>query len=173
MTPNGEFGVKNRMRYLMRLAAPGPRANLKGMKTALVLMIGLFGLVGPLTAAPAAAAEEPTEGVIPGITIERKTGAGFLGLQVVDGNFKLTYYDEEKQPVAADHPRALLRWPARYKSGDDRAMLNRAGDGTFLTSPKFVRPPYAFRLFITLIAGEEGEAEDGVNTETYAINFQQ
>lgn len=157
----------------MRLAGFGPRANLSGMKTALVLMIGLFGLVGQMAAAPAAAEEENPEGVIPGITIERKTGAGFLGLQVVDGNFKLTYYDEEKQPVTADHPRALLRWPARYKSGDDRAMLNRAGDGTYLTSPKFVRPPYSFRLFITLIAGEEGEAEDDVATETYAINFQQ
>lgn len=157
----------------MRLAGPGRRANLMGMKTALVLMIGLFGLVGQLAAAPAAVAEEKTEGVIAGVTIERKTGPGFLGLQVVDGNFKLTYYDEEKQPVTADHPRALLRWPARYKSGDDRAMLNRAGDGTFLTSAKFVRPPYSFRLFLTLIAGEEGEAETGVETETYAITFQQ
>lgn len=159
----------------MRLAGPGRRANLMGMKTALVLMIGLFGMVGQMAAAPApaAVAEEKTEGVIPGLTIERKTGAGFLGLQVVDGNFKLTYYDGEKQPVTADHPRALLRWPARYKSGDDRAMLNRAGDGTYLTSPKFVRPPYSFRLFITLIAGEEGGAEGAVETETYAITFQQ
>lgn len=157
----------------MRLAGPGGRIILGRMKTALMFLVGLFGLMGQLVAAPAAAPEVKTEGVIPGITIERKTGTGFLGIQVVEGNFKLTYYDLDKQPVAADHPRALLRWPARHKTGDDRAMLNRSGDGSYLTAPKFVRPPYAFRLFITLIAGEEGESETDVNTETYAITFQQ
>lgn len=144
---------------------------------ALVLWLGLgvavtAGLaVPPATAGKAPAAAAKKEGVIAGQTIKRKVGDGYLGLQVVDGNFKLTYYDKDKLPVAADHPRALLRWPVRYKLGDERLMLNVAGDGTFLTSARFVRPPYNFRLFITLL-GASGDDESGA-TEAYSINFRQ
>lgn len=147
------------------------------MKKALVMGFGLglwvaTGLGAP-PAAPgkAPAAAEKKQGVIAGQIIQRKVGDGFLGLQVVDGNFKLTYYDKDKLPVAADHPRALLRWPVRYKVGDERVMLNQAGDGTFLTSARFIRPPYNFKLYITLL-GASGD-DESASTEAYVINFRQ
>lgn len=115
-------------------------------------------------------AKEKKEGVIPGLTIPRKDGDGFLGIQIVDGKFVLSFYDKHKQPVAGDYERALLRWPVRYKVGDEREMLNATDDGKALTGPKFVRPPYNFQLFITLIASGE---EDSGGTRTYVVPFRQ
>ncbi|MFI5355709.1 MAG: hypothetical protein ACHQ4G_00090 [Opitutales bacterium] len=107
-------------------------------------------------------------GVIEGLTIARSGRPGFLGLQVVDGNFKLSFYDEKKKPVDADFTRALLRWPVRYQPADMRTLLNVAGDGKSLTSGTFVRPPYNFQLFITLLGKEDTD-----KTESYSISFQQ
>lgn len=105
---------------------------------------------------------------IPGITIERREGKGFLGIEVVDYNYKLTFYDQDKKPVAADRPRALLRWASRSKSGDERYMLSVGNDPHALTSPRYVRPPYNFQLFITLL-----DDNPETSTQTYAIRFQQ
>ena len=107
-------------------------------------------------------------GVIEGMTIPRSGHPGFLGLQVVGGNFKLSFYDEKKKPVDADFSRALLRWPVRYQPADMRTMLNVAGDGKSLTSGTFVRPPYGFQLFITLLGKDDAD-----KTESYSVNFQQ
>lgn len=108
--------------------------------------------------------EEPK---IPGITLARAKG-GFLGILVENGKFKLSFYDEKKKPAKADVTRATARWPVQYKTGDERAVLNPDGDGTALTSPKFVRPPYAFKLYLFLFA--EG-SENAV--ENYVIDFRQ
>lgn len=123
---------------------------------------------GKAPAKPDATAEEP-EPVIPGMTIERKTGDGLLGIEIADNNFKLTFYGKDKKPVQADRPRALLRWPVTYKSVDERVILSRGGNGTFLTSPRIIRPPHHFRLYITLL-GNEGEAEE-TDPVTYVVNF--
>lgn len=105
---------------------------------------------------------------IPGITIERHEGRGYLGIEVVDHNYQLTFYDQDKKPTAADYPRALLRWSPRTKSGDERFILNLGDDPHTLTSPRFVRPPYNFQLFITLL-----NDDPEMPTQTYAIRFQQ
>ncbi len=44
--------------------------------------------------------------------------------------------------------------------------MNPAGDGTYLLGAQFVRGPYSFKLFVTLIL-----SEDGARTETYSVDF--
>ena len=51
--------------------------------------------------------EEPK---IPGTVIPRANGT-FLGLEVVGGNFKLSFYDKKKKTMAPDITRASARWP--------------------------------------------------------------
>ncbi len=120
--------------------------------------------------APAKKAEAVPK--IEGMEIAR--GAkGFLGLQLVGGTFKLSCYDMKKKPVAPDVARAMLRWDPKGKVGQERLVLNR--DGMALSSPRPVRPPYVFKLFITLIP--EGAATgDGADAaaaagETIVVDF--
>lgn len=122
-----------------------------------------MGLI-PLSAAESAV-KEP---VIPGLTINRKTGGGYLGLEIVGGVFKLSFYDQAKKPLAVDFPRALLRWDVTYKNVPERLILSAGADGRHLTSPRTVRPPYNFQLFITLISDDTAK-----ESETYVLRFRQ
>ncbi len=111
--------------------------------------------------------KEEEMGVIEGTTIARANGH-FLGLKLESGKYKLTFYDKKKKPEKADVTRAIARWPNLQGPGDNRATLNVAGDGTYLTAPQFVRPPYVFKVFITLLSGEGDQA---VAVENYTIDF--
>ena len=110
--------------------------------------------------------EEPAP--IQGIVVSR--GAlGFLGVEIVDSTFKISFYDAKRKPVKADVTRALLRWDSKARSGSERVMLNLSDDGKSLASPRNIRPPYLFKLFITLLkdaaAGEEAAGE------THVVDF--
>lgn len=123
----------------------------------------------PAAKAPAAKAvkkEEPPP-KIEGITIPR--GKNFLGIQIVNGTFKLSFYDEKKKPVPPDVSRAVLRWDPKYKVGKERLLLGPGEDGKSLSSPKNIRPPYNFKLYITLLK-EASEAEEPAG-ETFVIDF--
>jgi hypothetical protein len=98
-------------------------------------------------------------------------GDRFLGLQVVNGVFKLSFYDAKKKPVPPDVARAVLRWDPKYKVGQERTVLNPGGGINSMTSEKAVRPPYNFKLFITLLK-QATEGEDPVG-ETIVIDFRQ
>ena len=117
--------------------------------------------------APAASDAKPEEPKIPGISISRHKG-GFLGLVVEDGNFKLSFYSEKKQPVPVDVARATARWEGHHSIYDERAVLNPTADGKALISSKFVQPPYVFKLYLTLIP--EGE---NPTVESYTVDFHQ
>jgi len=124
----------------------------------------------PAAKAPAAKTvkkEEPPP-KIEGITIPR--GKNFLGIQIVNGTFKLSFYDEKKKSIPADVSRAVLRWDPKYKVGKERLLLGPSEDGKSLSSPKNIRPPYNFKLYITLLK-EASEAEDPAG-ETFVIDFQ-
>lgn len=112
--------------------------------------------------APTAKKEE-APGVVEGVAIARPNG-GFLGLQVVNGNFILTFYDAKKKKVAPDVTRAALRWPVKYQPGDEHAVLNASG--TALTSSKVVKPPLVFKVFIGLY----NEGSDKA-VESYAVDY--
>ena len=115
--------------------------------------------------------EEPK---IEGIVLTRP-GGGFLGLKLEGGTFKLSFYDMDKKAAPADYPRALARWNPNYKLGSERVMLNQSADGKSLLGGKPVRPPYAFKLYLTLLRAEAATEVDTAapepNTEAYVVDF--
>jgi hypothetical protein len=94
-------------------------------------------------------------GKIDGMTLPR--GTGFLGVQIVNGVFKITNYNAKKKPAAADFTRIVLRWNAPYQKAPERTQLGPTGLGTF-SSEKIVKPPHTFRLSITLFRGDGDDA---------------
>ena len=118
-------------------------------------------------AAPVAPAKQPVELTIPGLTIARTKG-GFLGLVLENSNFKLSFYNDKKEPLPVDVTRATARWPVHYSVYDERAVLTPTADKLALASAKFVRPPYQFKLYLTLLAEGSDTAP-----ESYVIDFHQ
>jgi hypothetical protein len=122
----------------------------------------------PGKAAPAGKkAAEDEMGTIEGTVLNRPNGH-FLGLTLQDGKYKLTFYDKMKKPEKVDVTRATARWPNKHGPGDNRAILNPAGDGTFLMAAQFVRGPHSFKLFLTLLQGDGDEAK---SVESYTVDF--
>ncbi len=102
---------------------------------------------------------------IPGTVITRPNGT-FLGLEVVEGNFKLTFYDKKHKPMAVDVTRGAARWPNPHARGDSRTVLN--GSGTALVGAKPVQPPFTFNVYLTLL---QGEGEEAKVVESYTVEF--
>jgi len=126
----------------------------------------------PAKAAPGKAAPAKPEAKkeeelpkIPGTVIVRPDGTK-LGLEVVGGNFKLTFYDKKHKPRAMDVSRATARWPNPRAPGDNRTVLN--GSGTSLVGAKPVVPPFNFNVYLTLLQGEGDEAKA---VENYTVPF--
>lgn len=153
---------------VVRADTPAPKADAKPASGASSTTAATPG-AKPGTAAPAKKKLEPPPAKIDGLTIERTAG-GFLGLTLVGGNFRLGFYDAKKKPMTPDVDRAALRWPVHYRPADERTVLNLAGDGVSLSSEKIVKPPYNFKLFITLL---KGDSSDDKPAETYSVDFRQ
>lgn len=123
----------------------------------------------PATAAPAKKDEKKKEELpkIPGTVINRPNG-NFLSLEVVGGNFKLTFYDKKHKPMGVDVTRATARWPNTRSAtiAWNRAVLN--GSGTALVGSKPVLPPFTWNVYITLLVGEGDEAKA---VENYTVAF--
>ncbi len=121
----------------------------------------------PTKAAPAKKVEKKAAELpkIPGTVITRSNG-NLLGLEVVGGVFKLTFYDKKHKPMAVDVTRATARWPNPRSPGDNRTVLN--GSGTSLVGQKPVIPPFTFNVFLTLLVGEGEEAKA---VENYTVAF--
>lgn len=120
-------------------------------------------------AAPDKKGQKAPEPKIAGVAVPRGEN-GFMGVEIVDGSFKISFYDAKKAPKAPDVLRAVLRWDPKYKVGQERVVLNPTADGKALSAPKAIRPPYNFKLFITLIK-QAGEAEETAAAETHVIDF--
>ncbi|MBI2514026.1 MAG: hypothetical protein HYV96_18800 [Opitutae bacterium] len=149
------------------------------MKTRLLLLVILalgFVQLSAQTARPAAPgkadAKKDAEPKIDGITIARPNGK-FLGLALEGGTFKLSFYDEKKKPARPDVMRAAARWNPNYKQGSERVVLNPSADGKALVGTKPVRPPYAFKLYLTLLApaSTPGSESGEQATESYVVDF--
>lgn len=150
----------------------------RGMKTHVARLILLAVLLAAgAQAAPANAAakaqpaaakvEEPPK--IEGMEVAR-AGGGFLGVAITGGTFKISFYDAKRKPAQADVARALLRWDPKYKQGSERVVLTLGADGKSLASAKTIRPPYAFKLFITLLKDAAGSEETAAG-EVLVIDF--
>lgn len=110
---------------------------------------------------------------IAGIVIARANGK-FLGLTLEGGSFKLSFYDKDHKATPADFPRALARWNPNYKQGSERMILNLSSDGKSLVGLRPVRPPYAFKLYLTLLTAAPA-SEDSAGSEqageSYVVDF--
>lgn len=119
----------------------------------------------------AAAKTDDAPGKIEGFEIPRGE-RGFLGLQVVNSMFKLTFYDAKKKVVAPDAATAILRWNVSYQKQPERVLLV-PGDKA-LTSERTIKPPYSFRISIALfkqpLTGGDG-SEAGA--EMFTVDFSQ
>ncbi|HEY1848005.1 MAG TPA: hypothetical protein VGG37_02310, partial [Opitutaceae bacterium] len=58
-----------------------------------LFLLLVSGLVLASAARAAAAADDEKEGTIEGTAIKRTVGDGWLGLQLKDGTFRLTFYN--------------------------------------------------------------------------------
>lgn len=135
------------------------------MKPWFTILLGLLLTCFGGAAQPGPKAGEPAK--IEGLEIVRPA-KGFLGLQVAGGTFVLRFYDENRQPALPAAARAVLRWTPSNRTGNEFYVLEPAVDGKALTSPKTVRPPYQFRLFLSLFAaGAEAPFE------THSVDFRQ
>ena len=113
------------------------------------------------------AAKKPApELTIRGTVITRADGT-FLGLEAVGGDFKLSFYDKKKKPLAPDASRATVRWPNQRGPGDLRAVLNPSGN-SLVGGQKRVDPPYTYKVYLTLLQGEGSETKAG---ESFVVPF--
>ena len=132
-----------------------------------LLLVVSTSLVVPLLAKPPAkpapakqeetAKSEGDEAVptIPGTEVARKDGT-YLGITIENACFKIAFYDEKKKQIDCPVARAAARWKPNYTVVEEHCTLNPSGDGKTLISPT-VRPPYNFKLFLTLLS-EDGQA---------------
>jgi hypothetical protein len=144
--------------------------------------IAFFALIGLVLPAFHAAADTPTptpteekEGTISGMGIHRANG-GWIGIEVKDQNFLMTFYNEKKKPIAADVAAAVLWWPVQYQPNPERTELTGSSNPDVLASAYVVKPPYSFLLHITLLTdADSGAAPSGGEPppapESYVINF--
>jgi hypothetical protein len=109
--------------------------------------------------------KKEVEPKIPGVNIARPDGT-WLGLEVVDGQFKLSFYDKKKKPAAVDVTRAIAAWPNPRGPGDNRTVLNVTG--TALVGQKPVIPPFTFIVRLTLL---KGEGDDSKAVENYSVQM--
>ncbi len=137
------------------------------MRCLVLSLLGLLTAAGAPSATPAgkAAGKSGETPSIAGREIARP-GKGFLGLEVLAGNFRLTFYDENREAVPPAAARAVVRWTPASRPGSEFFALEHSADGKALTSPKTVRPPYQFRLVLSLFA-----AGTEAPFETHTVDF--
>ncbi len=134
---------------------------------AVVALSGAVAVWAQTPAAPAkpAAPAQPEKkkdvpvATIAGMAIARKDGR-WLGLSLEGGGFKLCFYDKDKKPEDADAALAALRWNPTNVVGIERVVLNPDADKKSLSNSKFVKPPFNFKLFITLLSANNKVVED-------------
>jgi hypothetical protein len=133
-----------------------------------ILLLALAGLAPVILCG----ADKPTpnpdeqEGTISGMPIQR--GQGWIGIELDDNTFKMTFYNAKKKPVAADASSAVLWWPVHYQPNPERTELVPTGDPAVLASSYSVKPPHTFILHITLLFTGKPDT-----TESYVVNFSQ
>ena len=131
-------------------------------RIALLLLAGLLITAASASAAPAA--DDDKEGTITGTPIKRDK-AGWLGIEIKDNTFVLTFYNDKKKKTAADKTSAVLRWPVHYQPNPERTELTPTSDPAVFSSPYPVKAPHSFNLHITLLSDNKDDVE------SYVIDF--
>jgi hypothetical protein len=128
-----------------------------------LLLLAMAGMLLSFACVASAADDKDKEGTIQGIPIKRAAG-GWLGLELKDNNFILTFYNDKKKPVAADRPSAVVWWSVHYQPNAERTELTGGGNPSVLASSYFVKEPHDFKLHMTLL--ETGSTD----VETYVVD---
>lgn len=155
-------------------AAPAPKTLTAAEKAAIekakaAAKNAPAGKTAPDPKAKAKKEEPPAK--IEGMEIKRGD-RGFLGLQIVNSTFKLSFYDAKKKPMAPDVANAAFRWNVNYQKAPERTLLTPSGNA--LVSEKTIRPPHNFKIFVTLFKQTGGGAEDAnAGAENFTVDFTQ
>ena len=141
------------------------------MKNIFALIFAGFLAFAGLWAAPRTAVtqgETETPEAKPKIlgTVVTRADGTFLGLEVVAGNFKLSFYDAEKKAIAPNVSQARATWPNPRGQGNLRTMLNLSENA--LVGAKPVLPPYTYDVRLVLLQGT-GEQQQVV--ESFVVPF--
>jgi hypothetical protein len=145
-------------------------------RIAILAFAGLvLSAVSGLSAAPTPTPTEESEGTISGMPIQRAQG-GWLGIEIKDQCFRMTFYNDRKRPVRADVAGAVLWWPVQYQPNNERVELTGSDDPAVLSSTKAIRPPYTFKLHITLLtdtnsSGSNPYGAAAPDPESYVVDF--
>jgi hypothetical protein len=127
-----------------------------------LLLIAFAGML--LSCVCKASTPDDKEGTISGLAIKRSAD-GWLGIEIKDNCFRMTFYNDKKKPVPANRPSAVLWWPVHYQPNVERTELTPTDDPSVFTSLYPVKAPYVFKLHITLlIAGS-------TDVESYVVDF--
>jgi len=122
-----------------------------------ILLMALAGLALSV-AGRAADASRDEVGKIAGVAIARDDG--YIGLQITDDVFVLTFYNAKKKPVPAQASSAVLRWSVHYQPNVERTELLPSGDPAVLTSSYPVRAPHTFIVHILLLFDGKPDASE-------------
>lgn len=147
------------------------------MKRAAILAFAGLALasMGRAADGPTPAPTEEKEGTIAGTPVQRANG-GWLGIEIRDQCFRMTFYGEKKKPVPADVASVVLWWPVHYQPNNERTELVASDDPAVLASAKVIKPPYAFRLHVILLTDPNSGASHPYGAkveepESYVIDF--
>ena len=115
-----------------------------------IVLLAFAGLMLSSVCFAADKDKDDEEGTIAGLPIQRSQG-GWLGLELKDSTFRVTFYNAKKKPIPADASSIAMRWTVHYQPNDERTLLVPSGrpsrdDLSLLcqTSPYFSaahRPP--------------------------------
>jgi hypothetical protein len=127
------------------------------------------------TATPTPTPTKEKEGKIAGTAVPRGDG-GFLGIELTDGNFVVTFYNQKKKPVPADVASVVMWWPVQYQTNNERVELTPSDNPAKMSSPKVIRPPYTMKLHLTLLSDpSSGETHTygaaAPAPESYVVDF--
>lgn len=131
-----------------------------------LVLAGLFlAAAGIGSARPTPTPTEEPEGTVSGTAVARSQG-GWLGVEIKDRTFRVTFYNAKKKPVPADVTSIILWWPVHYQPNAERTELLPSGDPSVLASSYAVKGPLVFKLHIALLVEGKTDAP-----ESYVIDF--
>ena len=138
---------------------------------AFVVLVMPFGRAQTPTPTPTV----EKEGIIEGVSKRRDKG-GWIGVEIKDEHFRMTFYNAKKNPVAADVMSAVLWWPVKYQPNPERTELVRGDTASVLTSDQVIKRPYVFKLHVTLLTDSDAAPSQPYGPpkqapENYVLDF--
>jgi hypothetical protein len=137
------------------------------MRTVALLLLGLTFIVKSEAAVPT--------GKISGLPVRRHNGT-WLGIQLTAGSFRVTFYDKNKNAMAADAMNVVLSWTTpkmgTYAPPPISTQLSPLTDISSVFTNRYFVPythPMNLRIFLTVPASDPSALSP--DTEVYSVRF--